>query len=43
MFSNKACGFVGKKMKLNRISGLDPAGPTFRDKNSTERLDKSDA
>ncbi|RNA11918.1 pancreatic triacylglycerol lipase-like [Brachionus plicatilis] len=38
-----ACGFAGKSKKLRRITGLDPAGPFFKGKNSTERLDKSDA
>ncbi|XP_050310866.1 pancreatic triacylglycerol lipase-like [Anthonomus grandis grandis] len=44
-------GFTGKKLlerfdqKVQRISGLDPAGPYFRlpGINSTERLDKLDA
>ncbi|CAF0968787.1 unnamed protein product [Brachionus calyciflorus] len=37
------CGFAGKSIKLNRISGLDPAGPFFSGKPRNERLDKSDA
>ncbi len=36
------CGYVGKEIKLKRISGLDPAGPMFGQK-SSERLDKTDA
>ncbi len=36
------CGYVGKEMKLARITGLDPAGPLFGQR-ATERLDKSDA
>lgn len=37
------CGFVGKHVKLGRISGLDPAGPWFTSNPAHERLDKSDA
>ncbi|KAK0167250.1 hypothetical protein PV327_004675 [Microctonus hyperodae] len=38
-------GFMGKELypKIERITGLDPAGPLFRDVHSTKRLDKSDA
>jgi hypothetical protein len=34
------CGHVGKNIKLNRITGLDPAGPLFGDSN---RLRSTDA
>lgn len=37
------CGFAGKYGKLARISGLDPAGPLFKDASSRDRLDKDDA
>ena len=37
-----ACGFIGKHMKLNRITGLDPAGVKFMGKSLT-RLNKDDA
>lgn len=37
------CGFIGKQMKLKRITGLDPAGPVFKDAATSGRLDKSDA
>jgi hypothetical protein len=35
-----ACGYVGRNVKLGRISGLDPAGPLFDDNN---RLRDTDA
>lgn len=38
-----ACGFAGKTIKINRISGLDPAGPLFKNTAASNRLDKSDA
>jgi len=38
----KACGFVGKLKKLERITGLDPAALAFTG-NSSKRLDKNDA
>ncbi len=37
------CGFAGKKVKLDRITGLDPAGPLFRNQPAEARLDKADA
>ncbi|CAF0864126.1 unnamed protein product [Brachionus calyciflorus] len=37
------CGFAGKTIKLERISGLDPAGPLFEKKPKDSRLDKEDA
>lgn len=39
----QACGFAGKEIKINRISGLDPAGPGFKGQPINNRLDKSDA
>lgn len=37
-------GFVGENIKgIGRISGLDPAGPRFEDKEPSRRLDPSDA
>lgn len=42
-------GFAGKKfteltsVKLNRITGLDPAGPCFYNLPSDQRLTKTDA
>ena len=41
-------GFAGKELnasghKLGRISGLDPANPSFNSDSSLVRLDKSDA
>lgn len=37
------CGFTSKIQRFARISGLDPAGPFFKGKDASERLDKSDA
>ncbi|KAF6202054.1 hypothetical protein GE061_004451 [Apolygus lucorum] len=43
------CGFAGKifkkkyRMKINRISGLDPAGPLFNENKPNARLDRGDA
>ncbi|KAF4528401.1 hypothetical protein B566_EDAN013337 [Ephemera danica] len=43
------CGYTGKSLaskyglKLQRITGLDPAGPFFDRNNTSERLDKTDA
>nr|XP_040577687.1 inactive pancreatic lipase-related protein 1-like isoform X2 [Lepeophtheirus salmonis] len=40
----QVCGYVGSKIpNCSRISGLDPAGPVFRDLEVEFRLDKSDA
>merc|ERR1719423_250220 len=36
-------GHAGKRIKLKRISGLDPAGPLFENFPSSVRLDSSDA
>jgi len=37
------CGFSGKVTKLGRITGMDPAGPSFRGTTAPNRLDKTDA
>ncbi|CAF0985610.1 unnamed protein product, partial [Brachionus calyciflorus] len=37
------CGFTGKNIKIQRITGLDPAGPLFRNVTKEDRLDKTDA
>ncbi|KAF4528400.1 hypothetical protein B566_EDAN013336 [Ephemera danica] len=43
------CGYTGTSLaskygsKLNRITGLDPAGPLFDHNDTSERLDKTDA
>ncbi|KAF4528402.1 hypothetical protein B566_EDAN013338, partial [Ephemera danica] len=43
------CGFTGKlfasnhNLTLNRITGLDPAGPLFNHNDTSKRLDKNDA
>jgi len=37
------CGVLGKIIKINRITGMDPAGPGFADKLSFWRLSQSDA
>lgn len=37
------CGFIGKEIKLKRISALDPAGPGYYLASASERLDKTDA
>ncbi|CAB4057028.1 PNLIP [Lepeophtheirus salmonis] len=40
----QVCGYAGSKIpNCSRISGLDPAGPVFRDLEVEFRLDKSDA
>ncbi|XP_040577625.2 inactive pancreatic lipase-related protein 1-like [Lepeophtheirus salmonis] len=40
----QVCGYAGSKIpNCSRISGLDPAGPAFRDQKVEFRLDKSDA
>lgn len=38
-----SCGFIGKAMKLKRISGMDPACPGFNKSTSAQRLDMTDA
>lgn len=38
-----SCGFIGKQLKLKRITGLDPAGPLFVNVDPSDRLDKTDA
>jgi len=38
-----ACGFVGKNLKIARITGLDPAGPWYENIVATEKLNKNDA
>jgi len=37
------CGYAGKVIKYDRISGMDPAGPYFEDTPDYVRLDKADA
>ncbi|KAI3385571.1 hypothetical protein SNEBB_008549 [Seison nebaliae] len=43
------CGFIGKKVKsvkhltIPRITGLDPAGPAYKNRPVNSRLDKTDA
>ncbi|CAF2742355.1 unnamed protein product [Lepeophtheirus salmonis] len=43
-FGAQVCSFAGSNIKnCSRITGLDPAGPSFREHNTSFRLDKSDA
>ncbi|CAF2744509.1 unnamed protein product [Lepeophtheirus salmonis] len=43
-FGAQVCSFAGSNIpNCNRITGLDPAGPAFREHNTSFRLDKSDA
>ncbi|XP_040577367.1 pancreatic lipase-related protein 3 isoform X1 [Lepeophtheirus salmonis] len=43
-FGAQVCSFAGSNIpNCNRITGLDPAGPSFREHNTSFRLDKSDA
>merc|ERR550519_1340256 len=37
------CGFVGKETAIDRISGMDPAGPLFSKSKEEERLHSTDA
>jgi len=37
------CGFLGKETAIDRISGLDPAGPLFSGSKEEERLHSRDA
>ncbi|RNA40557.1 pancreatic lipase-related 2-like [Brachionus plicatilis] len=37
------CGFAGKEIKVKRITGMDPAGPLFFNRQSERRLNKNDA
>ncbi|CAB4065779.1 unnamed protein product [Lepeophtheirus salmonis] len=43
-FGAQVCSFAGSNIpNCNRITGLDPAGPSFREHNKSFRLDKTDA
>ncbi|CAF2745639.1 unnamed protein product [Lepeophtheirus salmonis] len=43
-FGAQVCSFAGSNIpNCNRITGLDPTGPAFREHNTSFRLDKSDA
>nr|XP_040582562.1 pancreatic lipase-related protein 3-like [Lepeophtheirus salmonis] len=43
-FGAQVCSFAGSNIpNCNRITGLDPAGPSFREHNTSFRLDKTDA